>query len=276
MGDSRGPGGETDTQSGKAGQSSEQAGNQDNASPSEAQDSQSGTSDNGEYRDRREHLVQDVLTQKGIQDQTVLEAMMAVRRHEFVPEQRRDSSYVDRSLPIGHGQTISQPYIVAFMTEKLGLEEDDRVLEVGTGSGYQAAVLAKIVKDVYSIEIIEGLHESAEARLRRLGYTNIHLRQGDGYFGWPEQAPFDAVIVTAAAGHIPPPLVEQLKAGGRIIIPIGGTYEVQSLVLVEKHGPEDVTTDHLLPVRFVPMTGQAQKGKAQEKQTSEGKKDSSS
>jgi protein-L-isoaspartate(D-aspartate) O-methyltransferase len=210
------------------------------------------------YSEARRHLVQDVLRSEGITDSTVLEAMLRTPRHRFVPERYRGSAYANRPLPIGHGQTISQPYIVAYMTEKLDLEPGDRVLEVGTGSGYQAAVLAEIVSEVYSIEIIDELASSARDSLRRSGYANVRVKNADGYYGWQEHAPYDAVIVTAAAGHVPPPLVEQLEPGGRMVIPLGGVYEVQSLVLLEKRGPDNVTTEHLLPVRFVPMTGRVQ------------------
>jgi protein-L-isoaspartate(D-aspartate) O-methyltransferase len=169
-------------------------------------------------------------------------------------------AYANRPLPIGHGQTISQPYIVGYMTEKLAPKPDHRVLEVGTGSGYQAAVLAEIVEEVHTIEIIEPLARSARERLERLGYDNVEVSQGDGYFGLPEEEPFDTVIVTAAAGHIPPPLVDQLKPGGRMIIPVGPVYAVQTLILVNKDRNGEVTTEQLLPVRFVPMTGRAQQG----------------
>jgi protein-L-isoaspartate(D-aspartate) O-methyltransferase len=184
--------------------------------------------------------------------------MRTVPRHRFVPEEYRDTAYLDRPLPIGNGQTISQPYIVAFMTEALRLEPGDRVLEVGTGSGYQAAVLAEIAGHVYSIEIIRSLAESARDRLDQLGYRNITVRHGDGYHGWPEEAPFDAIIVTAAAGHVPPPLMEQLKPEGRLVIPVGPVFAVQTLVLVERTAGGEVRTEQLLPVRFVPMTGRAQ------------------
>lgn len=210
------------------------------------------------YAEARRHLVNDVLRSEGVTDSTVLEAMLRTPRHRFVPERYRSSAYANRPLPIGHGQTISQPYIVAYMTEKLDLEPGDRVLEVGTGSGYQAAVLAEIVSEVYSIEIIDELASSARESLEGSGYDNVRVKNADGYYGWEKHAPYDAVIVTAAAGHIPPPLVEQLKPGGRMVIPLGGVYEVQSLVLLEKRGPDDVTTEHLLPVRFVPMTGRVQ------------------
>jgi protein-L-isoaspartate(D-aspartate) O-methyltransferase len=179
-----------------------------------------------------------------------------VPRHEYVPEQYREFAYENRPLPIGYGQTISQPYIVALMTDLLAIKPGDRVLEIGTGSGYQAAVLAELASRVYTIEIIEGLAERARKVLFQQGYTNIETRVGDGYYGWEEQAPFDAIIVTAAASHIPPPLVTQLKAGGRMIIPVGSRFMVQQLVLVEKDNAGNVSTRQILPVQFVPLTGE--------------------
>lgn len=193
-------------------------------------------------------------------DERVLEAMRRVPRHRFVPEERRDAAYRDQPLPIGHGQTISQPYVVAFMTEKLRLEEGEKVLEIGTGSGYQAAVLSELTPKVYTIEIIEELAELARERLKRLGYSPpVKVRQGDGYYGWEEHAPFDAVIVTAAAGHVPPPLLKQLKPGGRMIIPVGGTFQVQRLILITKDEEGQTRSESLMPVRFVPMTGRVRK-----------------
>jgi protein-L-isoaspartate(D-aspartate) O-methyltransferase len=190
----------------------------------------------------------------GLQDAQVLAAMAAVARHEFVPKARRRRAYADTPLPIGYGQTISQPYIVAEMTRLLQLTPDSKVLEVGTGSGYQAAVLAYFTPQVYTIEIIEPLAEAAAARLDRLGYTTINVRHGDGYYGWPEQSPFDGIVVTAAAGEIPPPLVKQLKAGGRMVIPVGSVFATQSLMLVEKDETGQVRTTSLMAVRFVPLT----------------------
>jgi protein-L-isoaspartate(D-aspartate) O-methyltransferase len=184
-----------------------------------------------------------------------MDAMATVPRHRLIPDDMRDSAYDNRPLPIGHGQTISQPYIVAVMTDLLKITPSSRVLEVGTGSGYQAAILAELVKQVYSIEIIEPLGELARENLAALGYGNIEVRIGDGYYGWKEQAPFDAIIVTAAASHIPPPLIEQLASGGRMIIPVGSRFMVQQLVLVEKNDGGEVTTRQILPVRFVPLTG---------------------
>ena len=181
--------------------------------------------------------------------------MEKVPRHEFVPEPYRDRAYDDCPLPIGYDQTISQPYIVALMTEQLDPQPTDRILEIGTGSGYQAAVLAQLVAEVYTIEIIEPLAQRAETDLHRLGYTNIHVRVGDGCQGWPEAAPFDAIIVTCAPEQVPPPLVEQLKPGGPLIIPIGPLGE-QELMLFRKQG-EQLEKHDVLPVRFVPMTGQS-------------------
>ncbi len=189
----------------------------------------------------------------GVQDSATLAAMRAVPRHEFVPTEHLSRAYGDHPLPIGYGQTISQPYIVAYMTEVLRPVPDMKVLEIGTGSGYQAAVLAEIGCDVYTMELIGALAESARDRLASLGYTNVKGVHGDGHFGWPEHAPFDAIIVTAAAGFIPPDLIEQLVVGGRMVIPVGSVYGVQNLILVEKHGPNDIRTRNLLPVRFVPM-----------------------
>ena len=181
--------------------------------------------------------------------------MRTVPRHWFVPAGERRSAYLDQPLPIGYGQTISQPYIVAFMTEVLELKPTDKVLEIGTGSGYQAAVLNELTPRVFTIEIIKPLAERTAGVYRDRGYSNIKTKTGDGYFGWPTHAPFDAIIVTAAAGHVPPPLVQQLAPGGRMIIPVGSPYEVQHLVLVEKSTEGKVTSKTLLPVRFVPLTG---------------------
>ncbi len=186
--------------------------------------------------------------------QCVLDAMLNVPRHEFVPEHLTRYAYENRPLPIGHGQTISQPFVVGIMTDLLNVGKGSVVLEVGTGSGYQAAILAYCVKQVYSIEIIKGLGEEAKARLQRLGYENVEVRIGDGYQGWKEHAPFDAIIVTAAAAHIPPPLIEELKPGGRMVIPIGEPYTTQYLTLVEKDREGKINTKRLLPVAFVPLT----------------------
>jgi len=188
-------------------------------------------------------------------DERVMEAMGRVPRHEFVPAELRPHAYKNRPLPIGHGQTISQPYIVALMTDLLKPKPGHRVLELGTGSGYQAAILAELTDRVFSIEIISALGEEAAARLKRLGYRNVETRVGDGYYGWEEEAPFDAIVVTAASGQIPPPLISQLKPGGRMVIPVGGRFQVQQLMLVEKAMDGKLTVRQILPVRFVPLTG---------------------
>lgn len=187
-------------------------------------------------------------------DPAVLTVMNEVPRHEFVPEALRDRAYANRPQPIGYGQTISQPLIVAMMADLLQLEPDQVVLEVGTGSGYHAAVVAELVKRVHTIEIIPGLAETAAERLARLGYDNVEVRSGDGYYGWEAAAPFDRILVTAAATHIPPPLIEQLRPGGRLVIPVGGAFAVQQLVLVEKDAGGGIRTRQVLPVRFVPLT----------------------
>jgi len=180
-----------------------------------------------------------------------------VPREEFVPQEVRPASYTDQPLPIGYSQTISQPYVVAFMTEQLQLKRDDHVLEIGTGSGYQAAILAELVAEVYTIEIVEALAKNAEATLGRLGYKNVHVKAGDGYKGWPEHAPFDAVIVTCAPDHVPQPLVDQMKEGGRMIIPVGAMGEQELYLLEKKNGRLEKRA--VLPVRFVPMTGEAER-----------------
>ncbi len=185
----------------------------------------------------------------------VLEALGRVPRHEFVAPLLRPYAYANRPLPIGHGQTISQPYIVAAMTDLLKLGAGGAALEIGTGSGYQAAVLAELGARVFTIEIVEPLAREAAARLARLGYANIETRVGDGYHGWPERGPFDAIVVTAAASHVPPPLVRQLKPGGRMVIPVGPLFQTQQLMLVEKRADGTLTTRQLMPVRFVPLTG---------------------
>ena len=209
---------------------------------------------------RRQAMVEHDFKGRGISDRRVLEVMGRVPRHLYVAEQQRWQAYADHPLPIGEGQTISQPYVVALMTEALHLKPSDRVLEIGTGSGYQAAVLAELVQSVYSIEIRKPLADMAERRLRELGYRNVQVRYGDGYFGWEAAAPFDAIIVTAAANHIPPPLIKQLKDGGRLILPLGSTFYSQTLTLVTRRG-ERLNVEQLGAVAFVPMTGEAQKRK---------------
>jgi protein-L-isoaspartate(D-aspartate) O-methyltransferase len=193
---------------------------------------------------------------RGITNARVLAAMTKVPRHEFVPGPQRSLAYQDHPLPIGHDQTISQPYVVAFMTEQLDPKPADRVLEIGTGSGYQAAVLAELVAQVYTIEIIAELASQAAALIKRLSYTNVHVRAGDGYKGWPEAAPFDAIIVTCAPEKVPLPLIEQLRDGGRLVIPVGSAG-AQQLVVLRKRG-DQLERREVLPVLFVPMTGQAQ------------------
>jgi protein-L-isoaspartate(D-aspartate) O-methyltransferase len=185
----------------------------------------------------------------------VMAAMGKVERHRFVPALLAPVAYRNHPLPIGHGQTISQPLIVARMTDLLKIRESDKVLEIGTGSGYQAAVLGEIAKAVYSIEIIEPLGKLAEERLKSLGYGNVKTKVGDGYYGWPEAAPFDAIMVTAAASHVPPPLLKQLKPGGRMVIPLGASFMTQYLMLVEKRQDGSITTRQIVPVSFVPLTG---------------------
>ncbi len=212
------------------------------------------------YATARSRMVREQLQGYGrnITDPRVLDAMGQVPRHELVPAVNRSQAYDDHPLPIGYGQTISQPYIVAFMTEQLHPASTDRVLEIGTGSGYQAAVLSRLVAEVYTIEIVAPLAQRATDDLRRLGCTNVRVRAGDGYLGWPEAAPFDAIIVTCAPEAVPQPLVDQLKEGGRMIIPIGPTGGVQSLVLLHKEGVK-LKRSATFDVRFVPMTGQAAK-----------------
>ncbi len=212
------------------------------------------TQQDNDFETQRRQLVKLHIVNEGIRDRAVIHSMLSVPREEFVPERYRKQAYRNTPLPIGYGQTISQPYIVALMTELLKVDENDTVLEIGTGSGYQAAVLAEIVQSVYTVEIIPPLGESAKARLERLGYDNVHVRIGDGYFGWKEAAPFDAVIVTAAADHIPPPLLAQLKKGGRMCIPVGQPYFPQVLKLVKKDADGNITVRDVLPVAFVPFT----------------------
>jgi protein-L-isoaspartate(D-aspartate) O-methyltransferase len=216
------------------------------------------------FRDDREQMIRlieadvrdtsDYLKQSSL-DTRVLDAMEQVPRHEFVPEALRGAAYANRPLPIGNDQTISQPYIVAIMTDLLDLLPDCKALDIGTGSGYQAAVLAEICASVYSIEIVEPLGVEAAKRLARLGYDNISVRIGDGFFGWPEEQPFDAIVVAAATGEPPAPLVEQIRTGGRMIIPLRSGFASEQLVLVEKHADQSITTREILPVLFVPLTG---------------------
>ncbi len=194
-----------------------------------------------------------LIADRGVVDSLTLRSMGRVPRHEFVPAGNRSRAYGDHPLPIGYGQTISQPYIVAYMTEVIGAQPGMKVLEVGTGSGYQAAVLADLGAHVFTVELVRALATSATERLERLGYTNVTVRHADGHFGWNEEAPFDAVIVTAAAGFIPPALTAQLRPGGRMVIPVGSVYGIQNLVLVEKDRDGRLRTSNLLPVRFVPM-----------------------
>ena len=202
----------------------------------------------------RECMVHEQIEARGVTNAAVLGAMRAVPRHEFVPEQYRDAAYADHPLPIGHEQTISQPYIVALMTELLQLKPGAKVLEVGTGSGYQAAILAEVGAEVYTIEIVEPLAKSAAERLKRLGYTKVQVKFGDGYVGWKEHASFDGIIVTAAAEPVPPPLIEQLKPGGRLVIPVGQPFAPQMLVVIEKDATGKITMRDITPVVFVPLT----------------------
>lgn len=212
------------------------------------------------YEKKREEMVRYDIEARGIKDKKVLSAMLKVKRHLFVDSSLMDKAYNDHPLPIGEGQTISQPYIVALMTEAASLKGNERVLEIGTGSGYQAAILAEIAKEVYTIEINKNIYEMASRRLEDMGYKNIKVRLGDGYQGWKEYAPFDVIMVTAAAKHIPPPLLEQLKEGGRLIIPLGSTLFHQNLTVVRKEKGK-TTISEICGVRFVPMTGEAQKKK---------------
>lgn len=209
-------------------------------------------SDNDPYTAQRRQMVITQIERRGVDDKATLNAMRLVKRHLFVRKSLIKRAYDDRPLPIGYGQTISQPYIVAYMTELIHPKPHHSVLEIGSGSGYQAAVLARIVERVYTIEIIPQLGNSAKNRLSKLGYTNVEVKVADGYHGWEEHAPFDAIIVTAASEYIPPPLIKQLKDGGRMVIPVGSPFMVQTLMLVEKKG-DKVTTTGLMPVRFVPF-----------------------
>jgi protein-L-isoaspartate(D-aspartate) O-methyltransferase len=218
-----------------------------------------------DYSEARKQLIKeinkDVLltyfsTRKEEFDPRVMSVLGKVPRHLFVPKHLQGSAYKNRPLPIGYGQTISQPYIVALMTDLLETRKDARILEIGTGSGYQAAVLAELVKSVFTLEIIEPLEKKAKSRLKALGYENVTVKLGDGYYGWEQHAPFDGIIVTAASSHIPPPLVKQLKPGARMVIPVGGRFLTQNLTLVEKARDGSVKTYQILPVAFVPLTGE--------------------
>ena len=227
-------------------------------------ESGSDQSDQKKFTQQRQQMVEEIEADADITDKyfgkksfdpAVMQAMATVPRHEFVPSDMLEHAYLNRPLPIGYGQTISQPYIVALMTDLLQTEAEHRVLEIGTGSGYQAAILSQLVAEVYTIEIIEGLASKTSQLLDRQGYKNIKTRIADGYDGWPQHAPYDGIIVTAAISHIPPPLVQQLKNGGRMIIPVGTRFQTQYLTLVEKDMQGEVTTRQLLPVMFVPFTG---------------------
>ncbi|MCK9389412.1 MAG: protein-L-isoaspartate(D-aspartate) O-methyltransferase [Sulfuritalea sp.] len=202
-----------------------------------------------EVRDTRQ------LTGRSVLDDRVMDALREVPRHDFVPDELRYSAYANHPLPIGHGQTISQPYIVALMSDLIRPRPDQVVLEIGTGSGYQAAILSKLVKQVYSMEIVEQLAIEAKERLRRLGYDNVEVRVGDGWLGWPQHAPYDAILVAAAATGIPPALIEQLRPGGILVIPIGAQHAAQDLVVVSKSGSGRIEETSVLPVAFVPLTG---------------------
>ena len=214
----------------------------------------------------RARMVDWQIESRSVKDPNVLTAMRVVPRHAFVQPTEQRFAYADNPLPIGYEQTISQPYIVAFMTEALELTRNSKVLEIGTGSGYQAAVCAEIAREVYTIEIVEELAKSAKQRLKELGYRNVFAKAGDGFFGWPEHAPFDAIIGTAAAGRIPEPLIEQLKPGGRMIMPYGSPRGFQYLVLVTKDKEGNISRKNVMPVRFVPMTGQVQKSEKDSKE----------
>lgn len=217
-----------------------------------------GISDGPDMQKARLNMVKTTIKDRGISDTRVLKAMQTVPRHRFVPDNLLSVAYADRPLPIGEGQTISQPYVVALMTEILDLRPDQRVLEIGTGSGYQAAVLGEVVDYVYTIEIKQKLYYRASNILKLLAYDKVATRHSDGYFGWPEQAPFDAIMITAAIDHIPPPLLKQLKDGGRLALPLGNPFSYQNLVLVTKKG-DDLIVKQITGVLFVPMTGHALK-----------------
>jgi protein-L-isoaspartate(D-aspartate) O-methyltransferase len=213
-------------------------------------------SEEDRYTQLRESMVTDQIIRRGVSDKLVLSAMGKVQRHKFVPDNMKLNAYEDTPLPIGEDQTISQPYIVALMTELLKLKGGEKVLEIGTGSGYQAAILAEITKEVYTIEIVKPLADGARERLNQLGYKNITVKYGDGYKGWKEHAPFDGIIVTAAPDHIPQPLIEQLKIGGRMVIPVGSMFQELKLLTKTEKG---IIEKSIVPVKFVPMTGEAQR-----------------
>lgn len=212
--------------------------------------------DNG-FVNERKRMVEEQIISRGIKDKKLLEAMLEVPRHKFVPEEWQEYSYSDGPLPIGYGQTISQPYIVALMTELLGLSSGDKVLEIGTGSGYQAAILSRIGCSVYTVEIVKELSESAENAIIELGYENVHFRVGDGYEGWEEYSPYDAIVVTASPPEIPQPLLDQLKTGGKMVMPVGKDHQELELITKTESGRD---IKDIIPVAFVPMTGKAQKG----------------
>ncbi|MBN1659860.1 MAG: protein-L-isoaspartate(D-aspartate) O-methyltransferase [Anaerolineae bacterium] len=222
--------------------------------PSVDAPTRAATADDERLEDRMQ-MVDHQIRRRGITDEDVLAAMERVARHEFVPQDYQSQAYADHPLPIGYGQTISQPYIVALMTELLQLRPTDRVLEIGTGSGYQAAILGEIVGEVYTVEIVEPLATQATERMARLGYKNVHVLHADGYFGWEEHAPFDAIIVTAAPDHIPQPLVEQLGDGGKLVIPVGPPGGYQTLWEITKSG-DDIQKRNVTGVLFVPLTGE--------------------
>lgn len=209
--------------------------------------------------EERQRMVKTQIQDRDVKDPNVLKAMRIVPRHAFVRSSEKNAAYIDSPLPIEFEQTISQPYIVGFMTQALRLDPNSKVLEIGTGSGYQAAVCAEIAKEVYTIEIVGGLAKIAKERLEELGYPNVFVRAGDGFFGWKEHAPYDAIIGTAAAGRIPEPLIEQLKPGGRMILPVGSAGGLQELVIITKNKKGELDKETVLPVRFVPMTGEVQK-----------------
>lgn len=214
--------------------------------------------DTPKYREARKEMVSTQISLRGVSNKDVLSAMIEVPRHSFVPKKLVSQAYEDHPVPIGQGQTISQPYVVALMTESLKLKGDERVLEIGTGSGYQAAILSRVAKEVYSIEIKERLYKKASKVLQSMGFTNVKTRHGDGYFGWAEAAPFDCIMITAAIDHIPPPLLKQLKKGGRLILPLGNPFSYQNLSMVTKYD-NDYSVRQITGVLFVPMTGHALK-----------------